>query len=206
MLAFLSGPVEAKPHNPNRCVLNVGGIGFSLFVSQRAWNDSVVGSSIKLFTSLNVSQDSVKIFGFAASWELDLFEVVSSVKGIGPRSALALVDGLSVRQLTQAIAEGSESSLTQVQGIGKKTAERIIFELKTKLTELERISFHSQGEGSQEGQTSALGKFVETENILRSLGYSQIEIEKAIQANSASVNEDNSEALLKACLTWLSTN
>lgn len=204
MLAFLAGIVDAKPYNPNRCVLNVNGIGFSLFVSQRTWNEINVGSEAKLFTSLNISQEAVKIFGFLAEWEQNLFEILGSVKGIGPRSALALVDGLSIRQLVQAVSEGSESSLTQVQGIGKKTAERIVFELKTKLTELERLSFNSQGEGFQNISNSEIGKFAETENILRSLGYSQIEIEKAIQANSAQVSNDNSEALLKDCLTWLS--
>ncbi|MFN5538766.1 MAG: Holliday junction branch migration protein RuvA [Candidatus Melainabacteria bacterium] len=205
MLSFLSGIIETKSINPNRCVVNVGGIGFMVFVSHFSWTSIETGSQSKLHTALHISQEMVKIYGFTHVWELNFFELLSSVKGIGPRSAMALIDGLSPKQIVQAIAEGSEDTLAKAQGIGKKTAERIIFELKPKLIELENLIPRSASGLGLENED--LGKFAEARNILSSLGYSQTETEKAIQANShLGASNGNMEEMLKACLTWLSVN
>lgn len=203
MLAFLSGIVEEKLFNPNRCVINVRGLGFLIYVSQRSWNALRIDSEAKLFTSLNLSMDSAKIYGFKSQWEQSFFDLLSSIKGIGARSALSLIDGLSAQQITQAVATGSDSILVQAPGIGKKIAERIIFELKPRLGELEAYTNASGGSGDNSLPT---GKFSETENILRSLGYANSEIEKALKANAQYADGDNVDSLLKACLSWLNVN
>jgi len=201
MLSFLQGKIESKSFNPSRCVINVNGFGLLVLLSTRGLSQVEVGKEAKIFTSLNFSQESLKLFGFFTDWELELFELLGTVKGIGPRSALALIDGISPQQIVQAILEESHDILAQAQGIGKKTAERIVFELKPKLPELERIAMQSINPGDTQVE---IGKFGEVANILQSLGYSQAEIEKSIKAN-ASVSQDASiDSFLKSCLSWLS--
>ncbi len=195
MLTFLTGILEAKQFNPNRAVLNCAGFGVSLFISQRSYLACEVGNETKFHTSLQINPEIIKIYGFNEEWERDLCDLLSEVKGIGYKTALAVVDGLSPTQILDAVAKDSPADLTKAPGIGKKTAERIIFELKAKLSEIERLASASQ---RRNFNVNEVGKFAEAENILRSLGYSQFEIDKAIKANS------DTEDLLKACLVWLS--
>ncbi len=190
MLAFLSGIIESKLINPNRCIIEVNGLGFLVYLSQSSWLALEAGKTHKLYTSLNISPEAVKVYGFTNAWEQSLYELINSVKGIGAKSALALLDALSPEQIVQAIAEGSADTLSTAQGIGQKTAERIIFELKSKISQLQVLSGNV---GNVE-----INKYAETESILRSLGYKPSEIENAIQANAASKD------LIKDCLTWLS--
>jgi holliday junction DNA helicase RuvA len=206
VLAFLLGIVESKLFNPNRCVINVGGLGFTVYTSQASWNLLQVGNEAKLHTSLAISTDNVKIYGFLNPWEITLCEMLSNIKGISYRSALALMDGLSAGQIAEAVTEGDEDMLSKAPGIGKKTAERIIFELKTKLSELESLAQASLGENLQIGGSQDIGKIAETETVLRSLGYNPSEIEKAIRANAQNIAEESHEVLLRACLGWLSQN
>lgn len=202
MLSFLEGTVESKNFNPNRCIINVNGFGLSVFISTRTFAQIQVGHSARVFTSLIYSQEAIKLFGFLAQWELALFELLSSVKGIGPKSALSLVDGLNPQQIAQAVLEESSDILSQTPGVGKKTAERIIFELKNKLVDLETIAKQSL---NISGETLEMGNFVEVSNIMLSLGYSSQEIEKSIKANLQFANNLSSDELLKLCLSYLST-
>lgn len=145
MLAFLDGNIESKLINPNRCIIEANGFGFLVYISQAAWLAIQVGQRAKLYTSLNISPEIIKIYGFTNAWEHSLYELINSVKGIGAKSALALLDALNPDQIMQAIAQGSPDILCEAQGIGKKTAERIIFELKSKIGQLQIISGSGSG-------------------------------------------------------------
>ncbi len=200
MLAFLIGSIDSKIFNPNSVSINVQGFGFLIYLSYNAWTKAEVGKEYKFYTVVNISQESMKIYGFLEDWEKQLFELISSVKGIGAKSALALIDSISPSQITQAIIEENPQTLSAAPGIGKKTAERLIFELKPKVLELEIISQKSLR--LNVGNILDIGQFAEINGILNSLGYSQSDIDKALKAN----HEDNisTDDLLKKCLTWLS--
>ncbi len=200
MLAFLIGFIDSKIFNPNSAFINVQGFGFLIYLSYNAWTKAEIGQEYKIYTVLNVSQENIKIYGFLEDWEKQLFELISSVKGIGAKSALALIDSINPSQITKAIIEENPTTLSAAPGIGKKTAERVIFELKPKVLELEIISQKSLRLNA--GDILDIGQFAEISSILNSLGYSQINIDKALKAN----NEDNinTDDLLKKCLTWLS--
>jgi Holliday junction DNA helicase RuvA len=92
-----------------------------------------VGESVKLHTHLHVKEDDISLYGFSSANELQLFETLIGVSGLGPRLALAMLSTMSVEQLTMAIATGSTALLTSVPGIGKKMAERLVLELKDKI-------------------------------------------------------------------------
>ncbi|MDJ0625543.1 MAG: Holliday junction branch migration protein RuvA [Candidatus Caenarcaniphilales bacterium] len=206
MLAFLSGTIEAKHFNPNSCEINVNGLGFEVSVSHRTWTSLEIDKDAKLFTSLNISQDNVKIFGFSENWEKRLFDILSSVKGIGSKSALAIVDVINPQQIIQAIREDSGDVLSNAQGIGKKSAERIIFELKPKLDKLESLCNQHL---TVDIDSSKINQFSEVADILQSLGYNQSEIDKSIKANAQEADSNtnsNTQEMLKNCITWLNKN
>lgn len=203
MLSFLAGTIEAKSFNPNVCVINVNGMGFEVFVSHRSWTSLDTAKEAKLFTSLSISQDNARIFGFIENWEKELFEILGSVKGIGAKSALAIVDAISLQQIIQAIREENGDVLANAQGIGKKTAERIVFELKPKINKLESLCSSYL---TMDIDTSNISQFSEVADILGSLGYSQAEIDKSIKANAQNSDTQNIQEMLKSCLTWLNSN
>lgn len=202
MLSHLNGLVDSKNFNPNFCVLDVNGIGFTVFVSQRSWQTLNPKETAKLYTSLSISQDNVKIYGFSEQWELKLFEMLNSVKGIGAKSSLALLDSLGPQRILEAIKKESAELLATAPGVGKKTAERIIFELKPKFQELQLVCGSTAFGDSENADLSA---FSEVASILQSLGYNQFEIDKSLKANKDLI-ESNTQDMLKACLTWLNSN
>ncbi|MDX1920138.1 MAG: Holliday junction branch migration protein RuvA [Candidatus Caenarcaniphilales bacterium] len=202
MLSHLNGIVDSKNFNPNFCVVDVNGIGFTVFVSHKAWQDLKVNEAAKLYTSLSISQENVKIYGFAQQWELKLFEMLNSVKGIGAKSALAILDSVGPQRILEAVQKESAEILASAPGVGKKTAERIIFELKPKVRELQMICGNTSDDASG---GSDLSGFSEVMSILESLGYNQFEIDKALKANKKDA-ESNTQDMLKACLTWLNSN
>ena len=132
MIARLEGTLAAK--EGNRAVIDIGGVGFSVIVSQRtAAALPAVGDRAALATYLYVREDTLELYGFLDMRERNLFERLNSVSGIGPKSALAVLNIAPVEQLVAAIHGGRTELLTRASGIGKRTAERVVLELKGKL-------------------------------------------------------------------------
>lgn len=132
MISSLHGKVEAI--GPDWAVINVGGIGFQVHMPTSTLSTlGAAGTQVKVYTHLHVREDNLSLYGFATPADLALFETLLSVSGVGPRIALALLSSLSADKLSMAIATGSEDLLTTTPGIGKKTASRIILELKDKI-------------------------------------------------------------------------
>ena len=168
MIASLSGKLEAV--NTDSVIVNVSGVGFLVFMPSNAL--SVIGSlddKIKLYTHLHVREDTLALYGFSTPEELRLFETFITVSGIGPKLSLAMLSAMTVAQLTMAIAAGDANTLRQIPGIGKKTSERIILELKDKI--------------ETEILTMPLSRTTESNNdviaALISLGYSVTEAARA---------------------------
>ncbi len=132
MIASLNGKLEAL--GSDWAIINVGGVGFQVYLSTTGISNlGAVGSSVKVYTHLNVREDNLSLFGFRSTAELELFKSITSVSGIGPKLALAMLSAMEPDQLIMAIASGNADLLTGIPGVGKKTASRIVLELKDKI-------------------------------------------------------------------------
>ena len=129
MIHSLFGKLDGK--HDNFAVINVHGIGFKVFASSRTLSN--LSGDVNVFTHLNVKEDALDLYGFQTREELEFFEKLISVSGVGPKSALSIMDVADLKNVTAAIQEGRPDLLTQASGIGRKTAERIIVELRGKV-------------------------------------------------------------------------
>ncbi len=133
MIYTISGTISHKKEN--LVIVGVGGIGFKVLVPKNLVPElPAVASAVHFFTYLHVREDALELYGFLRVKELELFEKLISISGIGPKSAIGILAVAPVDQLVAAINEGRTELLTRVSGVGKKTAERVILELKGKLT------------------------------------------------------------------------
>ena len=132
MIASLQGVVALL--GGDWVIVNVGGVGFRVHLPSSVLSTlGTVGEEVKLYTHLHVKEDGFSLYGFSSPEELQLFETLLGVSGLGPRLALAMLSTMSAEQLTMAIATGSIELLTTVPGIGRKVANRLVLELKDKI-------------------------------------------------------------------------
>ena len=168
MIARLSWILKSK--QVGLIIVVVGGIGLLLSLSEGSLAGlPPEGSPCTIFTHLHVREDALQLYGFLDSFELEVFESLISVSGIGPRSALSIMGVASVRDLAAAINEGKVELLTSASGVGKKTAERVILELKGKLPTASSAEAVTRMSADQE-----------LEETLISLGYSKGDARAAI--------------------------
>jgi len=190
MIAGIKGTLEAIGNG--WVIINTGGLSFQVFVPTTTLSQlGVVGQSAKLSTHLHVREDNLTLFGFSTPRELSLFETLITVKGIGPKLGLAMLSGMDAERLTAAIASGDTAMLTTISGIGKKTAERIVLELKDKIG----AGWISQDLASAQGNTEVL-------SALTSLGYSAAESARAVASLPASSASLDLEAKIKLVLQY----
>lgn len=131
MIAFLSGPVAAL--SPATAVIEVGGVGMAVQCAPRTLADLRIGQQARLATSLVVREDSLTLYGFADDDERQVFELLQTASGVGPRLAQAMLATHSPDALRQAVSTGDEKALMAVSGIGKKGAQKLLLELKDRL-------------------------------------------------------------------------
>ena len=198
MFAYIKGSLEMK--FKNYVVIDVGGLGYKIFMSENAINTiGEIGDIIKVHTYYKVREDDVSIFGFKTQEELRMFELLISVSGVGAKSALVMLSCFEPSEFAIAIISNNVKLLTQVPGIGAKSAQRIILELKDKLK--------SEQDGEQLEQTKIKSAKI-NENIqeaisgLMVLGYSRKDIEKAFE--HLTVETLSVEDLIKKGLILLS--
>jgi Holliday junction DNA helicase RuvA len=139
VIARLAGKVAEK--SDDHAIVDVGGVGYLVHLSQlslAALPQRGEGATLRIYT--HVREDSLDLFGFTSEDEEAVFRALIDVKGVGPRAAQNILSGIEARELAQAVAQGDVARLTKVQGIGKKTAERLVVELKEKLVALARAA------------------------------------------------------------------
>ena len=165
MIAQLRGRVVAR--RLDGVVVDVGGVGYLVQATQRALDKARTGEEVALDTYLHVREDALQLYGFAEPAERELFELLLSVSGVGPKVALAILSNSTPGDLRRAIALEDETRFVAIPGIGKKTAQRIVLELKEKLGPVEVIS-----------ETPA--EELVARDALVELGYSVPEAERAL--------------------------
>ena len=173
MIARLAGLVAEK--GEDHAVVDVGGIGYRVHLSQPTLASlPPVGEKVALRTYTHVREDVLQLFGFAGEEEESVFHELMGVKNVGPRAALNILSGIEPRDLARAVADGDVARLTRVPGVGKKTAERLVLELKEKLVALARAA-------APRAQAPR-GALEQLAQALTGLGYKAPQAEQAAEA------------------------
>ena len=178
MFYYLSGTVAHIA--PYLAVIDCGGVGYACHTTNTTLAALKKGEKGKLYTYLNVREDAMELFGFASQEELNLFQLLLSVSGVGPKAALSILSANNPANLALSIITGDERALTCAPGIGKKIAQRVILELKDKLAKGQQFAG-----GESYGGTGVTvipeNKLSEASAALAVLGYSQTEINAALK-------------------------
>ncbi|MGB2869289.1 MAG: Holliday junction branch migration protein RuvA [Bacteroidota bacterium] len=173
MIASLTGLLKAK--NPTEILLDVNGVGYALSIPLSTFEKlGNVNTPTFIYTYLHVREDTMQLFGFATEQERSLFKLLISVSGIGPKIAQGILSGISASQLNEHISSGNVSALTSIPNVGKKTAERLIVELRDKVGKITLGTNTAPESRSDAVRGEAL-------LALTSLGYQRSSAEKAIQ-------------------------
>ena len=199
MIAYVKGTVEYIEED--NVVIDVGGIGYNVKVSaDTAARMPGVGEQTKLYTYMNVREDAVSLFGFFSRDDLAVFRQCITVSGIGPKGALAILSTLNADSLRFAILSGDAKAISKAPGIGIKTAERLILELRGKIRAEDTLIAKEMADYSGASNVAAdTAQKREAVEALVSLGYGQAEALKAVNAIEG-IEEMDSGAVLKAAL------
>lgn len=195
MIGFLRGQVAVL--KTDYCLLDVNGVGYRVFVAGSTRNKLRLKEEAQLFTYMNVYQDGITLYGFASEEEYDIFQLLIGVSGIGPKVALGILSAITVESLCKAIQNKQATVLTKLPGIGKKSAERLILELKDKVAfaaadDVEEIlTLDMEGPVGDDMMSEAQAALV-------ALGYSQAEIAPVLKkATKCKTTEDVIKLALK---------
>ena len=179
MFSYIKGKLEVK--TTGYVVIDINGLGYKIFMSESAIERlSEIGSSVKIFTYMRVREDDISLYGFNANEELRMFELLLSVSGIGAKSAINILSNITPSSFALAVITNDVNTLKKLPGIGAKSAQRVILELKDKLKTEEA---EAKIETSKEIQVAIKedDKVQEAMSALQVLGYSKKEIEVAMQ-------------------------
>ncbi len=197
MIAFLRGRVLEK--HPNRVIVDVGGVGYDVAVPLSTfYTAGDAGAEIALRVHTHVREDQLALYGFATLLELTMFERLIAISGIGPKLALAVISGMESRDLVVAIQRGDVVRLTRIPGVGKKTAERIVVELRDRLPKAV-----AGIDAATEPQTAADVMRDDLISALSNLGYHHQAIDRTLDRLFAEREEITFETALRAALKEL---
>lgn len=178
MYSYIKGSLEIK--TTGYIVIDVNGIGYKIFMSETAIEQlGELGKIVKVHTYLKVREDDMSLYGFNTNEELRMFELLLSVSGIGAKSAIAILSNITPSSFALAVITNDVSKIKSLPGIGPKTAQRIILELKDKLKAEEKQTENATIEMKQAIVED--DKYNEAVSALQVLGYSRKEIEKALE-------------------------
>jgi Holliday junction DNA helicase RuvA len=199
MIGFIKGVIEEI--EPDALLIDRGGIGFRIYVPSTALDGGArVGDSVKLFTHLNVKEDALTLYGFFRKDELEVFRLLIGVSGVGPKAAMGILSTLPADELRFAVLSGDAAHIAKAPGVGKKTAQKIILELKDRFDLEEafeqKLAHGNEGTPAGKKDRSAVQEAIDA---LTALGYSGTE---ALQAVNRIKNPDGMdvEEILKAAL------
>ena len=198
MIAYLKGTVHKK--SPEQVIIDVRDVGYLLEISNQTYDKlPAQDEEVELLVYHHVTDNDQRLFGFANQNEKDLFELLITVKGVGPKLGLTILSGLPAQQITGAIVQEDKSALSKIKGIGKKTAQRMILELKDKISEMVDATY------SPDGATSISSNVKEEAvSALQSLGFKKRDAEESIELAAKGEDFDgNVQELVKKALSQM---
>ena len=203
MISYVRGELAAIEEQ--KAIIDVGGVGYGVFMSQQSLSLlPPAGNEVKIYTYLNVKEDALQLFGFLTRDDLDIFRLVIGVSGIGPKGGLNILSCMSPDELRFAIMSGDAKAISPAPGIGKKTAEKLIVELRDKV-QIEDVLEHAAhgDENSGAGTVSDAGGGMQAEAVqaLVALGYGSAESLRAVKKTSPDC--ETVEDILKEALKYL---
>jgi Holliday junction DNA helicase RuvA len=198
MIAFLRGRVADK--QPNRIIIDVQGVGYDVHVPLSTYYEvGDEGADVSLRVYTHVREDALQLYGFLTDLERQVFERLISISGIGPKLAIAVLSGMEPRDLVTAVQRGDVARLTGIPGVGKKTAERIVLELKDRLTQI-AIPAAIDAADSASGPDRLRSDLL---SALQNLGYHRPQAEKAVETILQATSEPTFEGALRSALREL---
>ncbi|MGE5330018.1 MAG: Holliday junction branch migration protein RuvA [Deltaproteobacteria bacterium] len=189
MLSYIKGTIQNI--NKEYLVIENSGIGYKIYSSLSTLDKISLGSETKIFTYMHVREDNISLFGFLTQEELRVFELLISVSGIGPKAAISVLSGLSPSKFSLAVITNDIAVLKSISGIGLKTAQRIILELRDKVKSEDGIEITEENAGLG-------GKKLEALNALQVLGYSSkdaLSVLNQIDVENAAIEDIIKQAL-----------
>lgn len=196
MISYIRG--ELAFVDSDKAIVDVGGVGYGVFMPGQAMALlPQPGSEVKIYTYLNVREDAMQLFGFLTRDDLEIFKLVIGVSGIGPKGGLSILSKLSPDDLRFAVLSGDVKAISAAPGIGKKTAEKLIIELKDKLN-IEDALNHAMGYDTSSVPEKDSGMQSEAVQALVSLGYGSTESLRAVK--QVKLENPSVEDLLKEAL------
>ncbi|HET9417889.1 MAG TPA: Holliday junction branch migration protein RuvA [Chthoniobacterales bacterium] len=201
MITFLDGRLVSAL--PTQAIVDVAGVGYEVLIPLSSYDRlPQVGQTIHILTHLAVREDAHVLYGFMTVAERDLFRLlVNNVSGIGPKLALAVLSGMSVTNFKAAVVNSDVAALAKISGLGKKTAERIILELKDKIG----VAAAWEAASAAHAPTPEQQQASEAVLALIALGYKQIEADKAVRDLQQTGEAKSAEELLKLALKKIAT-
>ncbi|MBV9341750.1 MAG: Holliday junction branch migration protein RuvA [Acidobacteria bacterium] len=195
MIAHLRGKLIAR--RPNQVVVDIAGVGYDVTISVPTFSElPPAGGEVALHVHTHVREDQLALYGFLRQEEKDLFEKLLTVSGIGPKLAITILSGMPVEEMISSIRGNDVARLTRIPGIGKKTAERMVMELRDKLTARER---------EPRQVLPALSAVQEdVMSALINLGYQHLVAEKALRQVVRNSSGESFESLFRECLALVS--
>ncbi len=188
MIEYISGILKQK--SPVKAIIEAMGIGWELRIPISTYETlPVLGQPCTLLAYLHISQDDIRIYGFGSSAERELFQMLTRISGIGPKIALSILSTLSIPAFVRAVNSGEEGMLTKVPGIGKKSAQRLIVELKDGI---HKLMDHVDQKDLVLGDSS-----FEVENAMISLGFNAQQIRRELSLMDEATKNLNTEELIK---------
>lgn len=195
MFAYLKGNIQLK--SEEYVVMEVNGIGYKIFMSKKSIDELEEDREVKVYTYLKVREDDVSLFGFKTNEELHMFELLISVGGIGAKSAITILSNITPSRFALAVITNDVNSLKKLQGIGLKTAQRIILELKDKIKTEEAILANDNTKLEEEANSEEDQE--ELIQALQVLGYRRYEINKVL----SKIKSENLEDKIREALQYL---
>ena len=195
MFAYIKGILEIK--GINYVVIENGGIGYKIFMSAKSIGTiGNIGENVKIYTHYHVREDDISLYGFTTDEELRMFEILINVSGVGVKSALTMLSDITPASFAMAVIQDDVTRLTKVQGVGKKTAQRLILELKDKLKS-ENISDNVIALET----TNNANIDNDAITALQVLGYSKKEVEQVLE--KIDIKDLSTEEIIKTALKYL---
>ena len=203
MYAYLNGVLAEK--TPDTIVIDCGGVGYEIKIPLSTFDMLPEAfETVKLFIYTFYNDEGTRLYGFFTKQEKELFKLLINVNRVGPKTALAILSSMSIKDLITAILTGNAKILSKTPGLGQKSSERLIIELKDKIEMISELDVEKHIYSETQSQNLGLnnGVWTEVENALTSLGYKNFEIRKALQ-NVKADDKTTTQEIVKNCIKYI---